>query len=215
MKTICKSLLCLLISLSVIVSCTSTLYAQGAELEDSAEVSVPEDSAEVSVPEDVPGEIAFQQFNDIVAMDAEKSDPQYSDFLSKYAGSSIDDSGKLSVYLAGECENYELLIEELRSVDVTSESICFVTVKYSYDELKSFQNAMWAFRNEAAADKSDELLCEWANKIQSVAINPKGNDVIIIAKDFCESDYDYCEKFFGEYSYEIQNTDKELEVREE
>ncbi len=205
MKTICRSLLCLLISLSVIVSCTSTLYAYDSDIEDAAEASM---------RKDVPGEVAFHKFNDIVARDAEKSAPQYSDFLSKYAGSSIDDSGKLTVYLAGECENRELLIEELCSVDVTSESICFVTVKYSYAELKSFQNAMWAFRNETAADKSDELLCEWANKIQSVAVSPKSNAVVIIAKDFSGSDYDYCEKFFGEYSYEIEITDREFKITE-
>ena len=44
------------------------------------------------------GDVAFHNLNNLLAADIEKTDPQFSEVLTSYAGSSIDEDGNLVVY---------------------------------------------------------------------------------------------------------------------
>lgn len=152
------------------------------------------------------GDVAFHTLNKILSEDTEKSTPLYSDFISKYAGSSIDDDGNLIIYIT---ENFYAKNDQhaqLNTLKVSSNSIQYIQVTHSYDELKSYQNIMWEVRNQALTNPTNANLYTWAEKINSVAINPINNSVIILAHNFTTQDYELCNTLFGEYPYEVDTT---------
>jgi len=159
-----------------------------------------------------PGDIAFDKFNAILADDMQATKSQYDSVRDNYAGSIIDGEGKLIVYYASELSGLDSLSRELRSANVNEDDIQFEQVQYSYTELEAHQKAMWRIRN-AAMDKEDGLE-KWAEKIISVAINPKHNCVSVLANGFDDSDYLLCEKYFGDYSYEVEITEASGEISE-
>lgn len=164
------------------------------------------------------GDVAFHNLNNLLAADIEKTDPQFSEVLTSYAGSSIDEDGNLVVYMAystvGQGETNQI-ITELEAVGTPSNAVQFVQVEYSYEELKAYQNVMWSIRNHAASDENNPDMSVWANKIYSVAINPMNNRVTVLGNDFTSLDYAYCDMLFGDYPYEIDATVIDNELIEE
>lgn len=104
------------------------------------------------------GDVAFHNLNNLLAADIEKTDPQFSEVLTSYAGSSIDEDGNLVVYMAystvGQGETNQIMTE-LEAVGTPSNAVQFVQVEHSYEELKAYQNVMWSIRNQAVADENN------------------------------------------------------------
>lgn len=164
------------------------------------------------------GDVAFHNLNKILVSDLAIKSPKYTGIIANYAGSSIDKNGKLIVYMAGDSSRSSKITdlkEDLKSAGTQADAVQFVQVEYTYDELKAYQNVMWAIRNQAIADESNPDIGIWADKISSVAINPINNRVTVLASNFTIQDYAYCDALFGDYPYEIDATVLESECVEE
>jgi len=159
------------------------------------------------------GDIAFDKFNAILVDDMQATRSQYNRVIDNYAGSIINDEGKLIVYFSSELSVLDPMRDELRSAGVSDDDIQFVQVQHSYEELEEHQKEMWRIRN-ASMDREDGLE-KWAEKIISVAINPEHNCVAVLANGFDNSDYLLCERHFGDYSYEVEITTANSEIHEE
>jgi len=159
------------------------------------------------------GDIAFNKLNDILAYDMQATRSQYNRVRDNYAGSIIDDEGKLIVYISSELSILDPLRDELSSTGVNDDDIKFVQVQYSYEDLEVQQSDMWRIRNVAMESKSN--LGEWARKIISVAINPEHNCISVLVNNFGDSDYLLCERHFRDYSYEVEITTASGEIHEE
>ena len=145
--------------------------------------------------------------------DIQEQRSQYNSVRANYAGSIIDDEGKLIVYISSELSISDQLREELRNTGINDDDIKFMQVQYSYEDLEAQQSDMWRIRNEAMESSRD--LEEWARKIISVAINPEHNCVSVLANNFGDSDYLLCERYFGDYPYKVEITSASDEIHEE
>lgn len=159
------------------------------------------------------GDIAFNKLNAILADDMQANRFLYNRVRDNYAGSIIDDEGKLIVYISSELSILDPLRDELSSTGVIDDDIKFVQVQYSYEDLEAQQSDMWRIRNVAMESESN--FGEWAGKIISVAINPEHNCISVLANNFGDSDYLLCERYFGDYSYEVEITTASGEIHEE
>lgn len=210
----CAILLALILSLvlgnSVPVYATDTGDTVIYEIKNDFQIDVSE-----LVNSQRAGDVAFHTLNKILSEDAEKSTPLYSDFISKYAGSSIDSNGNLIIYITENFAAKNNLHAQLNALKVSNSCIQYVQVTHSYDELKAYQNIMWEVRNQALTGLTNPELYSWADKINSIAINPINNSVIVLAHDFTTQDYALCDMLFGEYPYEIDATVTDSECIEE
>ena len=159
------------------------------------------------------GEIAFGVFHSILVDDIQSVDSKYEGITENYAGSVIDNDGKLILYFSGEPTVLSSLKSEFSNAGVKKDDVQFVNVEYSYNELKEQQNAMWLIRNQAINE--DSVLYEWARKIKSVAVNPENNCVDVLVNNFETSDFLLCEKYFSIYSYKVKTIEGTGEIREE
>jgi len=158
------------------------------------------------------GDIAFNKLNAILADDMQAERSQYNKVRDNYAGSIIDDEGKLVVYISSDLSIMDSLRNELGGARINEDDIQFVQVQYSYEELEEQQSDMWQIRNKTMESKSD--LEQWAKKIISVAINPEHNCIAVLVNSFDDADYLLCEQYFGDYSYEVETIAGNGEIQE-
>jgi hypothetical protein len=159
------------------------------------------------------GEIAFDVINAVLVEDDLAKEHKYQKFKDNYAGSKIDDQGKLVVYVSQKGPALDALKDELSCNNVNSDDVQFIEVRYSYSELKKQQISMWNFRNKTL--EGEGILKEWADKIVSMPVDPSYNCVLILVNDFVPSDYSLCKEYFGEYSYRIESVAGNGEIIEE
>ncbi len=161
------------------------------------------------------GSDTFNKLNKIVASEIEQGNSKYNEFIDTYAGSVIDETGKLIVYVQEKDETVNSLKNELYNANIQTSAIQFVDVEYSYNELKAYRNLMWDFVSQAKENVSDSVLWTWSNKLQAAAIDPATNKVELYVVGFGEADFELCEEYFCGYPYEIEILPEGYGLKEE
>lgn len=159
------------------------------------------------------GDAAFDVLNSILIQDVESKAYKFNDFKKDYAGSKIDEQGKLVVYISKNKSVIKALKDELDNKNVKEDVIKFVEVKFSYNDLKVQQKVMWDLRNNLLKD--DIILKEWASKIVSMPVDPNYNCVSILVNNFTPSDYEITNELFGEFAYRVELVEGTGEINEE